>query len=51
MTTPTPDGNCAKLLHDTAVELKALEQARERYSPQLAPISAYSITSIPRNWA
>ena len=37
MTTPTPDGNCAKLLHDVAVELKALEQARERYSPQLAP--------------
>ncbi len=37
MTTPTPDGNCAKLLHDIAVELKALEQARERYSPQLAP--------------
>ena len=37
MTTPTPDGNCAKLLHDVAVELKTLEQASERYSPQLAP--------------
>jgi len=46
MTTPTPDGNCAKLLHDIAVELKALEQARERYSPQLAPFEGCAASKL-----